>query len=509
MIIIADSGSTKTDWCVVNHGKQVKRITTEGTNPFFQTEEEISQVVKDKLMPHLDGVKIDAVYFYGAGCAFPEKNEIVHNAIYRHIPVTIEVGSDLLAAARSLCRHEAGIACIMGTGSNSCYYDGKEIVNNISPLGYILGDEGSGAVLGKLLVGDCLKNQLTPELKEKFFNRFNLTPKEILDNVYKKPFPNRFLASVSPFLIENIEEPCIHRIVLNGFKNFFTRNVMQYDYKNVKVHFIGSIAYYYKEVLEEAALALAPLQELVLNGVAQLVALAVGQAADELIVVIDDDDGDDRARSVILQPDLFIIRDIDPVGDAHVAGGIVRIRAHEVAVDLILMALILQQLRALGIALEQPAAGKLRDHVRDAHIDRRLVPAAEIEKVLVGPDDLRICRTKDRHRQREILQGIISCRLRIIGDGFNISFERAALARAHDDRINDEQQNDDALADRQPEPVGKEERDDCKHDQKQQKHPRIGHQRPLQLGFIGYIADFGVSHRHTSLHPAGQKLLPL
>lgn len=177
--------------------------------------------------------------------------------------------------------------------------------------------------------------------------------------------------------------------------------------------------------------------------------------------------------------------------------------------DLILMALILQQLRALGIALEQPAAGKLRDHVRDAHIDRRLVPAAEIEKVLVGPDDLRICRTKDRHRQREILQGIISCRLRIIGDGFNISFERAALARAHDDRINDEQQNDDALADRQPEPVGEEERDDCKQDQKQQKHPRIGHQRPLQLGFIGYIADFGVSHRHTSLHPAGQKLLPL
>ena len=112
MIIITDSGSTKTDWCVVNHGKQVKRITTEGTNPFFQTEEEISQVVKDKLMPHLDGVKIDAVYFYGAGCAFPEKNEIVHNAIYRHIPVTIEVGSDLLAAARSLCGHKAGIACI-------------------------------------------------------------------------------------------------------------------------------------------------------------------------------------------------------------------------------------------------------------------------------------------------------------------------------------------------------------------------------------------------------------
>ena len=256
MIIIADSGSTKTDWCVVNQGTQVKQITTEGTNPFFQTEEEISLVIKHKLLPHLDGLPIEAVYFYGAGCAFPEKNEIVQKAIYRHIPAKIEVGSDLLAAARSLCGHNPGIACILGPGSTSCSSAGKEIVENISPLGYILGDEGSGAVLGKLLVGDCLKNQLPPELKEKFFKRFNLTPKEILDNVYKKPFPNRFLASVSPFLIENIEEPCIHRIVLNGFKNFFTRNVMQYNYKNVKVHFIGSIAYYYKDTLEEAANAL-------------------------------------------------------------------------------------------------------------------------------------------------------------------------------------------------------------------------------------------------------------
>ena len=139
---------------------------------------------------------------------------------------------------------------------------------------------------------------------------------------------------------------------------------------------------------EKAALTLAPLQELVLNGVTHLVALAVGQAADELVIVINDDDGDDRAGRVILQPDLFVVRDIDPIGDAHVAGGIIRVRAHEVTVDLVLMALILQQLRALGVALEQPAAGKLRDHIRDAHIDRRLVPAAKIEKVLVGPDDL-------------------------------------------------------------------------------------------------------------------------
>lgn len=256
MIIIADSGSTKTDWCVVENGKLVHKFFTKGTNPFFQTEEEISEAIATELMPQLGDLKIDSIFFYGAGCAFPEKNEIVRKAIHAHIPVPIEVGSDLLAAARGLCGDNAGIACIMGTGSNSCYYDGKEIVSNVSPLGYILGDEGSGAVLGKLLVGDCLKNQLTPELKEKFFKQFDLTPQIILDRVYKKPFPNRFLATLSPFLIENIEEPCIHRLVLNGFKNFFVRNVMQYDYKHTKVHFIGSIAYYYREVLAEAADAL-------------------------------------------------------------------------------------------------------------------------------------------------------------------------------------------------------------------------------------------------------------
>ena len=259
---------------------------------------------------------------------------------------------------------------------------------------------------------------------------------------------------------------------------------------------------------EEAALALAPLQELILNGVAQLVALAVGQAADELVIVVDDDHGNDRAGGVILEPDLLIVRHIDPVGDAHVACRVVRVRAHKVAVDLVLAPLILQQLGALGVALEQPAAGKLRDRVRDAHIDRRLVPAADIKENPVRPDDLRIRRAKDRHRQREILQGIISRRLRIISNGFDVPLECAALARAHDDRVDDQQQNDDALDDRQPEPVGEQKRDDCEYDQKQQEHPRIRHQRTLQLRLAGYIDGFGISHRHTSLHPSGQNLLP-
>ena len=253
MILIADSGSTKTDWCLVDNGVLVKQIFTKGTNPFFQTEDEISAEVSENLLPYLDTAKVDAVWFYGAGCAFPEKNEIVRAAIARHLDVPIEVGSDLLGAARGLCGSQPGIACILGTGSNSCFYDGKEIVSNVSPLGFILGDEGSGAVLGKMLVGDVLKNQLPEALKEEFLARYELTPAIILERVYKKPFPNRFLASLSPFLVEHLDVPEIHTLVQNGFKAFFERNVKQYDYKQYPVHLIGSLAYYYRSVLQEAA----------------------------------------------------------------------------------------------------------------------------------------------------------------------------------------------------------------------------------------------------------------
>ena len=253
MILIADSGSTKTDWCLVDNGVLVKQIFTKGTNPFFQTEDEISNEVEQNLLPFIEAAKVEAVWFYGAGCAFPEKNEIVRAAIARHLDVPIEVGSDLLGAARGLCGRQPGIACILGTGSNSCFYDGKEIVSNVSPLGFILGDEGSGAVLGKMLVGDVLKNQLPAALKEEFLARYELTPAIILERVYKKPFPNRFLASLSPFLVEHLDVPEIHTLVLNGFKAFFDRNVKQYDYKQYPVHLIGSLAYYYRSVLQEAA----------------------------------------------------------------------------------------------------------------------------------------------------------------------------------------------------------------------------------------------------------------
>ena len=256
MILIADSGSTKTDWCVVENGQPIQQISTKGINPFFQSEEEISNEIATSLLPQLKTNALDAVYFNGAGCGFPDKIAMVHRAITKHLQIKreVEVNTDMLAVAHGLCQHEAGIACIMGTGSNSCYYDGKQIVSNVSPLGFILGDEGSGAVLGKLLVGDILKNQMTPELKEKFLKQFGLTPADIIDHVYRKPFPNRFLASLSPFLAQNIDEPCIHALVLGSFKSFLKRNVMQYEnFRNSKVHFIGSVAFYYKTILAEAA----------------------------------------------------------------------------------------------------------------------------------------------------------------------------------------------------------------------------------------------------------------
>ncbi len=256
MILIADSGSTKTDWCVVENGALLQQIFTKGTNPFFQSEEEISNEIATALLPQLKSDEPDAVYFYGAGCGFPDKIATMRRAIAKHLKVkgTIEVSTDMLAAARGLCGRKSGIACIIGTGSNSCYYNGQDIVSNVSPLGFILGDEGSGACLGKLLVGDLLKNQMTPGLKEKFLKQFDLTPADIIDRVYRQPFPNRFLASLSPFLVQNLDEPCVHNLVLNSFKAFLKRNVMQYDgYQHEKVHFIGSVAFHYKEVLIEAA----------------------------------------------------------------------------------------------------------------------------------------------------------------------------------------------------------------------------------------------------------------
>ena len=256
MILIADCGSTKIDWCIVNNGKVEKQVFTMGMNAIMLTEEEMRSRIADELMPEISGYSIEAVHFYGAGCISPEVCANVARAISANIPgaKSVNVHTDLLAAARALCGHSEGIACILGTGSNSCYYDGSEIRDNVSPLGSILGDEGSGAVLGKLLVGDVLKNQLPKDLCDKFLAEYDLDRLTIIRRVYKEPQGNRFLASVTPFLLANIERPEIHSLVLNSFKAFFVRNIQQYPgYRSLSVNFIGSIAYYYRDVLAEAA----------------------------------------------------------------------------------------------------------------------------------------------------------------------------------------------------------------------------------------------------------------
>lgn len=261
MIIIADCGSTKIDWCVVKNGEIIKQIFTPGINAVMLSGDEIKARLGAELMPALgeflatQAEGVAAVYFYGAGCISDEVCGNVADAIRANIAsTTVEVHTDLLAAARALCGRAPGIACIMGTGSNSCYYDGEHIAANVSPLGFILGDEGSGAVLGKLLAGDVLKNQLPAHICEKFLAQYGLDRLGIIRRVYKEPAANRFLASLAPFLLENIAEPAIHRLVLNSFRAFFVRNVCQYpEHRSVKVNFIGSIAHHFRAVLCEAA----------------------------------------------------------------------------------------------------------------------------------------------------------------------------------------------------------------------------------------------------------------
>lgn len=254
MILLADSGSTKTDWGLVENGKLVKRLRTSGMNPFQMSEEAITEEIKTHLVPELPGTVLDEVHFYGAGCT-KEKQPIVERALRANLTINgeCEVASDMLGAARGICGHKPGIACILGTGSNSCSYDGKNLVKNVSPLGFILGDEGSGAVLGKLLVGDMLKNQMPEAITKRFFEKYKLTSAEIIDRVYRQPKPNTFLASFVPFLEENIDEPKIYNLVKESFRSFLRRNVMQYDgWQTLPIGFNGSIAKIYKKPLLEA-----------------------------------------------------------------------------------------------------------------------------------------------------------------------------------------------------------------------------------------------------------------
>lgn len=254
-VLIADSGSTKTDWCLCLNGQTIHRIQTQGINPYHQSEEAIAQVLNEELYPFIKNIKANTrVVFYGAGCANDTACTRVKKAIIECLGTAdTTIHSDLLGAARALCGHEEGIACVLGTGSNSCLYNGKEIIANIPPLGYILGDEGSSAVLGRRLVGDCLKNQLPENVRNEFLNEYNLTQEIILEKVYRQPLANRFLASLTPFLSKHREVVEVHRLLTESFTDFFVRNVKQYRRPWLPIHFVGSIAHAFSAELKEAA----------------------------------------------------------------------------------------------------------------------------------------------------------------------------------------------------------------------------------------------------------------
>ena len=255
MILIADSGSTKTAWCLVRDSQIVKRFETAGINPFFQTEDEIVAQLKDGLLPEVEANCVENIYFYGAGCANPEKNRVLEGLLMSVVgSKTAFVASDMLGAARGLLGRESGIACILGTGANSGVYDGEDLVKGVYAGGYILGDEGSGGVLGKLLISDWVKKQMPQDIYDALTEEYGLTYLGIVDRVYKQAFPNRWLAQFTKFMSARREHPYIHNLLVEAFKAFFERNIKQYDeWKALEVGFVGSIAFYFNAELREAA----------------------------------------------------------------------------------------------------------------------------------------------------------------------------------------------------------------------------------------------------------------
>ncbi|MEN9298229.1 MAG: hypothetical protein RLZZ429_542 [Bacteroidota bacterium] len=251
--LIADSGATKCEWCVLENGKKKKTIYTQGISPYFLSGPQIISLLEKELLPKLKKITVQEIYFYGTGLGNPNNIKIVKSVFKKLFPkAKTEVQNDLLAAARALCGKSKGIACILGTGANSCFYNGKKMVKNSPGLGYILGDEGSGAYLGKKVVQYYLYNTYDEELKARFEKRFMVTPMEILENVYKKPLANRYLASYAIFLAENRGHYMIENIIEDGLNDFFFTHLYKYrESWTHPIHFVGSIAFGFKDVLKE------------------------------------------------------------------------------------------------------------------------------------------------------------------------------------------------------------------------------------------------------------------
>lgn len=250
--LIADSGATKAEWSLVGKGK-VKTVFTQGISPYFLNADQIRDLLLKELKPVLKNVSVDEIFYYGTGCANPANAKLVKKALRQVFPeAVIDVNHDLLAAARALCGHGKGIACILGTGSNSCYYNGKRIVKNSPGLGYVLGDEGSGAYLGKKVIQYYLYGTFDDELRGRFDLTYTTNASEILENVYKKPLPNRYLAGFAGFLVENRGHYMIENIIEDGLNDFFFNHLCKYrEIWTLPVNFVGSVAFGFQDVLKQ------------------------------------------------------------------------------------------------------------------------------------------------------------------------------------------------------------------------------------------------------------------
>lgn len=256
MTIIADSGSTKTDWALLE-GEEHTVVTTRGINPYHQSREEILRIICDELQSRMNRDLVDDVYFYGSGVR-PEMEPVIESIVreaFTNINI-VEAHSDLLGAARALCGCKEGIACILGTGANSCLYDGSHVLTHTPALGYILGDEGSGAVIGKRFLHDLYSGHLSEKIKSDFETSTGLLLPEIIRRVYREPMANRFLASLSMFIHNHLDDPDIHQLVTDCFADFFLTHIASYHRPDLPVSFVGSIAWYYQEELHEVADAL-------------------------------------------------------------------------------------------------------------------------------------------------------------------------------------------------------------------------------------------------------------
>jgi glucosamine kinase len=254
MILVADSGSSKIDWRLLERDGSIRQATTAGFNPYYQPLDHLKTSIRESLVPAVNG-KVRRIFYYGTGVSSARNQELVRSAFQEFFPgAVVEIEWDLLAAARALCGEERGIACIIGTGSNSCLYDGKKITDQVANLGWILADEGSGASLGKALLVDYLREKMPEDLARQFKQRFPMTREEFLEKIYQQEKPSTFLATFSKFIFQHLKEPYCYQLVYKGFSDFFENNVMKYPgYKDTRVHFVGSIAFYYSNLLRQVA----------------------------------------------------------------------------------------------------------------------------------------------------------------------------------------------------------------------------------------------------------------